>query len=198
MVVFFSGRGIRKGGAPRRPPMIAALVLFGLSVSLESTNPDTVRRAVRLAVPQLIAGATGHIEKRSCFACHNQVYPALALVAAGKRGITIPDDFFSGQAEHIVEFLTENKKHFLAGRGTGGQAATAAYALLTLELAGHKPDDTTAAVAQYLVGFEPSRDYWRIAANRPPTESSDFTSTYAAMRVLRTYGAADDAEKIAR
>ena len=178
--------------------MIAALVLFCLSIPLENAKPDPVRRAVRLAVPQLVAGAAGHIEKRSCFACHNQAYPALALVAAGKRGITIPDDFFSNQAEHIVEFLTENKKHFLSGRGTGGQAATAAYALLTLELAGHKPDDTTAAVAQYLVGFEPSRDYWRIAANRPPTESSDFTSTYVAMRVLRTYGAADDAEKIAR
>jgi hypothetical protein len=178
--------------------MIAALVLLGLSIPLENAKPDPVRKAVRLAVPQLVAGATGHVEKRSCFACHNQAYPALALAAAVKRGIAIPDDFFTEQAEHIAEFLTENKKHFLAGRGTGGQAATAAYALFTLELAGHKPDDTTAAVAQYLLGFEPTRDYWRMTSNRPPTESSDFTTTYVAMRALRVYGAADDAERIGK
>ena len=176
--------------------MIAALLVFGLSIPAPLAKPDLVEKAVRLAVPQLLAGATGHIEKRSCFACHNQAYPALALVAARKRGMSIPDDFFSSQAEHIAEFLTENKKHFLAGKGTGGQAATAAYALVTLELAGHKPDDTTAAVAQYLLGFEPTRDYWRMTSNRPPTESSHFTTTYVAMRALRTYGSEEDREKI--
>lgn len=178
--------------------MIAALLVFGLSIPAPLAKPDPVEKAVRLAVPQLLAGATGHTEKRSCFACHNQAYPALALVAARKRGITVPDDFFTSQAEHIAEFLTENKKHFLAGKGTGGQAATAAYALFTLELAGHKPDDTTATVAGYLLGFEPSRDYWRMTSNRPPTESSHFTTTYVAMRALRTYGSEDDREKIAK
>ena len=37
-----------------------------------------------------------------------------------------------------------------------------------------------------------------MTSNRPPTESSDFTTTYTAMRALRVYGAKDDKETIAR
>jgi hypothetical protein len=178
--------------------MIAALVLFGLSIPSDALREDTVRKAVRRAVPQLLAGATGHIEKKSCFACHNQAYPAMALVAAKEHGISLPDDFFTGQADHIVQFFGGHIRDFQAGKGTGGQAATAAYALLTLELAGHKPDETTAAMAKYLVGFQPSHDYWRMTSHRPPTESSHFTTTYVAMRALRTYGSPDDRDRIAK
>jgi hypothetical protein len=181
--------------------MIAAVVLFshlGLAIPLPPAKADPVRAAVRVAIPQLLAGATGHADKKSCFACHNQAYPALALSVARARGFSVPEDFFKGQAEHITEFLGSHRKDFLAGKGTGGQTATAAFALLTLELAGHQPDDTTAAVAQYLLNFEPTRDYWRMTSNRPPTESSHFTTTYVVMRALRTYGAIDDKEKIAK
>jgi len=178
--------------------MIAAIVLFGLAIPLPPAKADPVRRAVRVAVPQLIAGASGHADKKSCFACHNQAYPALALSAAKARGFDVPIEFFQRQAEHITDFLTANKKEFLAGKGTGGQAATAAYALVTLELAGHKPDDTTAAVAGYLLQFDTKRDHWRMTSNRPPTEASDFTTTYTAMRALHAYGAKDDHERIAR
>jgi hypothetical protein len=177
--------------------MFAALLL-ALAVPVSFANPDPVRQAVRVAVPQLLAGAMGHSDKKSCFACHNQAFPALALSAAHSRGFAVPGQFFARQGEHIAEFLASNKKEFLAGKGTGGQAATAAYALFTLELVGHEPDEATAAVAQYLLGFEPTRDHWRTTSNRPPTESSDITTTYVAMRALRTYGAKLDKEKIAK
>ena len=42
--------------------MIATLVLFGLSIPLPPPKPDPIRSAVSLAVPQLVAGATGHAE----------------------------------------------------------------------------------------------------------------------------------------
>src|SRR6478752_4024082 len=116
-----------------------AAILFALAVPVSFANPDQVRQAVRLAVPQLLAGATGHSDMKSCFACHNQAYPALALSAAQTRGFAVPGPFFTRQGEHIAEFLASNKKEFLAGKGTGGQAATAAYALFTLELVGHEP-----------------------------------------------------------
>src|SRR5262245_12520334 len=174
-----------------------AVVLFGFSIPVP-TQPDPVRVAVKAAVPQLVAGASGHADQKSCFACHNQAYPAVALSLARDRGFDVPEKFFAAQAEHIADFLASNKKAFLEGKGTGGQTATASFALLTLELAGHKPDDTTDAVVEYLLKFEPTRDHWRTNANRPPTESSDFTTTYAAMRGLRTYGPKAEKERIAK
>ena len=176
--------------------MIASFVAFALSLPLPPVQPETVQGAIRKAIPQLVAGATGHADKKSCFACHNQAFPAVALSAARSRGLTVPDDFFDRQAEHITDFLAANKADFLSGKGTGGQAGTAAYALFTLELAGHKPDETTAAVARYILNFEPKRDHWRMTSNRPPTESSDFTATFTALRALKTYGSKDDRETI--
>ena len=132
--------------------MIATLVLFGLSIPLPPAKPDPVRAAVRLAVPQLVAGATGHAEKKSCFACHNQAYPALALAAARDARLRHPGGLLLETRPNTSPSSSPtNKKQFLDGKGTGGQTATASYALFTLELAGHKPDDTTAAVAQYLL-----------------------------------------------
>jgi len=143
-------------------------VVFGFSTLISLANP--ARTAVASAVPRLVAGAAGHAEQKSCFACHNQAYPLLALSAARDRGFDVPKEFFKAQREHVAEFLASNKKPFGEGKGTGGQAATASYALFTLELAGHAPDETTAVVAEYLLNFEPARDHWRTTSNRPPPE----------------------------
>src|SRR5262245_49680661 len=97
-----------------------AIVLFGFSIPLPPAKPDPVRTAVETALPTLVAGATGHADQKSCFACHNQAYPALALTAARDRGFAVPEKYFAAQAEHITEFLAASKKQFLEGKGTGG------------------------------------------------------------------------------
>jgi len=175
--------------------MVPVLVVLGFSIPLPA-NP--VHTAVASAVPRLVSGAKGHAEQKTCFACHNQAYPMLALTAARDRGHELPTQFLKTQGEHIAAFLAANKERFRDGRGTGGAAATAAFALFTLDLAGYAPDDSTAAVAEYLLKFPGDRDHWRTGSNRPPTEASHFTITYLAMRVLRKYGVADDKEKIAK
>jgi len=171
-------------------------LVVGFSIPLSTIKADPVRTAVAIAVPRLIAGASGHTEQKTCFACHNQATPTLALSAARARGIDVPKKFFDSQAEHIAGFLATHKEDFRAGRGTGGQAATAGYALFTLELAGHLPDDTTAAVAEYLLKFQPKLDHWGTTSNRPPTEASHFTTTYFAVRSLKIWGAKADQERI--
>jgi hypothetical protein len=179
-----------------RNSMIFTFLALGIAIPIPPLKPDPVRLAVVAAVPRLLAGAEGHAEQKTCFACHNQSTPALALAAAQARGINIPKKFFTTQAEHIAAFLATNKEDFRAGKGTGGQATTAGYALFTLELDGHQPDDTTAAVAEYLLKFQSNRDHWQTTADRPPTESSHFTTTYFAIRGLKFWGAKADREQI--
>src|SRR5580700_9900335 len=105
--------------------MIFAALALAFSMLPPTVKADPVRTAVVAAVPKLVAGASGHAEQKTCFACHNQATPALALTAARDRGFDIPKKFFSDQAEHIAGFLGTNKEEFRAGKGTGGQAATA-------------------------------------------------------------------------
>ncbi|MBN9121076.1 MAG: hypothetical protein J0I06_18310, partial [Planctomycetes bacterium] len=145
------------------------------------------RAAVERAVAPLRKGASGHAEQKTCFACHNQATPMLAFATSKDRGFDLSADLFQSQAEHIIGFLDTNRERFKDGRGTGGAAATAGYALFTLELAGHKADDNTAAAVGYLLKTQADRDHWRTPSSRPPTEASDFTTTYLALRALRVW-----------
>lgn len=158
-------------------------------------QPAATRLAVAKALPVLRAAADGHVEKRSCYGCHNQAFPVMAFHAAAGKGFEPSGTLFAEQAEHVLRFLAENKEKFRTGQGTGGQVDTAGYALLTLELAGHKPDDRTEAVAEYLVKTQADRGYWKTVSNRPPSEASDFTATYLALRGLRVWGGKEQKER---
>jgi hypothetical protein len=182
--------------------MLIALAVLSLPFSqlAPPSPPRDARTAVEAALLPLKKGASGHAEQKTCFACHNQATPMLAFATAKARGFGVPADLFASQAEHVAGFLESNRERFKDGRGTGGGAATASYALFTLELAGHEADDATAAVAEYLLKNQADRDHWRTGSNRPPTEASDFTTTYLALRALRVWGPAAklDAAKVTK
>jgi hypothetical protein len=161
-------------------------------------TPANVRAATERALPLLVKAAEGHVAKQTCFACHNQALPMLAFHAARRHGFAVSDDDLEEQTEFIATFLGKNKEKFRKGEGTGGQVDTAGYAMLTLELGGHKPDETTAAVAAYLLKYQADKDHWRVTSNRPPSEVSNFTTNYLALRGLRVFGTADQKEAIAK
>lgn len=181
--------------------MLAALLTCALLPPAppprEKPEPPA-RLAAGRALPLLVKAAEGHVEQRSCFACHNQALPVMAFAAAKARGFDLPADLLSGQTEHIAAFLTANVEKFRKGEGTGGQADTAGYALLTLELGGHKPDEVTEAVAEYLLKTQAGRDHWRTTSTRPPSEASDFTPTYLALRGLRVWATPAQKERAAK
>ena len=183
--------------------MLSTLVLAALALprfTPATPTPQEVRTAVEAALPPLKKGAAGHVEQKTCFACHNQALPVLALAAATDRGFTVPPELFKSQADHVASFIESNRTRFADGSGTGGQVDTAGYALLTLELAGHKPDENTAAVVQFLLKAQSDRDHWRSSGNRPPSEASDFSATYLAVRALKFWAPPTkaDATKVAK
>jgi hypothetical protein len=178
--------------------MLSMLLLVTIpfpNLSPAAPNPKDVRAAVEAALPLLKKGATGHAEQKTCFACHNQALPMLAFNAATGRGFTIPAALLTGQVDHISSFLETNRARFKDGLGTGGAVDTAGYALLTLELAGHKPDENTAAVIEFLLKTQADRDHWRTSGFRPPSEASDFSTTYLAIRGLKFWGPPASADK---
>lgn len=173
--------------------------MLALALAWVATTPDAaIRAAVGRALPPLVAGAEGHVEKRSCFACHNQTFPLLAFDAARSRGFAVADEVFETQADHTLAFLAENRDKFRSGAGTGGQVDTAGSALWALELTGAEADENTEAVAEYLLKTQPKNAHWRTTSNRPPTEASHFTATYLAVRGLKAWGTDDQQERIDR
>jgi hypothetical protein len=179
----------------------AVTVSLALVIELRATEPDPTVETIRLAVvkslPLLEKGARGSMqERKQCFTCHNQGLPIMALTTARSRGLTIDDEHLQTQVKFIAEFLGKNKEKYLLGKGQGGQVDTAGYALWTLDNGGWKPDETTAAVTEYLLLFQKDSEHWRSQSRRPPSEQSVFTSTYLALRGLKTFGTSQQKERI--
>jgi hypothetical protein len=180
----------------------AALLLLSAPVAHADDPKPADTRALRAAVARglapLLEGSRGHIAQKTCFACHNQAVPLLALTTARARGFDVPADHADEQATFIADFLDGNRENYLRGKGQGGQADTAAYALWTLELAGRPADETTAAVVEYLLLHNKDLPAWRTGSNRPPSEASNFTVTFFSLRALHQWGTAAQQGRIAR
>ena len=131
---------------------------------------EAIRTAVEKSLPLLVKGAQGSMEKRAnCFTCHNQALPVLALTTASTRGFAVDADMLRRQLEFTAGVLEKNRSGYLEGRGQGGQADTAGTALWALENGGWKPDATTAAVAEFLLGYQNDAGHWTPSSRRPPT-----------------------------
>jgi len=146
-----------------------------------------LQAAVQKALPLITKGAIGHREQRTCFACHNQGTPILALTTARAHGFVVDEEELGRQCKFIQEFLGRNKAEYLQGKGQGGQADTAGHALMALELGKWQPDDATGAVAEYLLLHQVDSDHWSGASSRPPSEGSPFTTTFVSLRGLAAF-----------
>lgn len=181
---------------------LTALITLTLAVRLSGAErlvPSAdLKAAVARALPPLTKGAAGHRENKTCFACHNQGLPIMAMTTARERGVAIDAEELKGQLKAIAEFLGENRARYLGGKGQGGQADTAGYALVTLELGGWRADETTAAVTKYLLLRDADLDHWRANSPRPPSEGSNFTTSYVALRGLAAFRTADQQEQFER
>jgi uncharacterized protein (TIGR03067 family) len=161
-------------------------------------SPEKVKAAVGKVLPLLLKGAEGHVAAKTCFACHNQAIPLLALTTARERGFAVRDEDLKKQFQFIAAFLEQHRQNYRQGKSHPGQPDTAGYALFTLELGGWKPDAATEAVVEYLLLHDKDLDHWRAAGDRPPSSGSDITATALALRALRKWGVPGQKERIAR
>lgn len=184
--------------------MAGLIVLMLMAISTvvraeDGPSPDVIKAAVAKSLPLLEKGAKGSMEQRKqCFTCHNQGLPIMALVTAQSRGFAIDTEHLQTQLKFTADFLGKNKQKYLEGKGQGGQTDTAGYALWTLDNGGWKPDETTAAVAEYFLQWQSDSAHWRPQSRRPPTEQSLFTSSFVALRGLKSFGTSDQKERIDR
>jgi squalene cyclase len=182
--------------------MATILIMVACSLAFPAEDPDSpkpeaIHAAVEKALPLILKSTAEYPESRDCFSCHHQAVPVLALSAAKERGFTVPAEAIGDPVEHTEADLRGSLESYRKGDGQGGGVTRAGYALLTLEVGGIKPDEVTDAVAEYLLKKDESRDHWKGSSNRPPSEASEFTSTYLALRALAAYGKAGQRDRIA-
>lgn len=178
--------------------MFAVIAATLLVPSIRVPEPAAVRKAAERALPLLAKAASTHAEKKTCFGCHNQAFPAVAFAAGRDRGFDVAKKLIESQSEHIHDFLTTNRDAYKSGKGTGGQVDTAGWALHTLAALGREPDDTTTAVVEYLLQKDESKGNYRCSSDRPPSESSSFGTNYVAVHGLQKWATTEQKERAAK
>jgi hypothetical protein len=173
----------------------AVLFLMGTVITpagAEGTDPtpEAIRSAIGRAIPPILRSTEVYPEHRDCFSCHHQAVPALALSLARARGFAIEGETLQALAEHTLADLESGLEDYKKGRGQPGGTTRAGYALFTLDTLGHSRSEVTDAVTGYFLEADKDRDHWRTRSNRPPSEASDFTSSYLAVRGLQAFGPA--------
>jgi N-acyl-D-amino-acid deacylase len=116
------------------------------------------------------------------------------LTAAQERDFRVEKRLLADQVEFTLASFRPKLESIRKGQGVPGGNTMSAYALVTLEAGGHKPDETTAGLVEYLFLRQREDGAWPGVADRPPSEGSAFTGTAFAIRSLKAYGVAAASE----
>ena len=177
-------------------PVLVACLSAVPTADNNPIEPQAVRQSVEKALPLILKSTEEYPMSRDCFSCHHQAVPALALSISREKGFAVPDDAVAALVEHTEADLRTALDSYRKGTGQAGGVTRAGYALFTLEIGGQQHNEITDAVVKYLLKRDENRNHWHTSSNRPPSEASDFTSTYLALRALEAYGQEEQTDRI--
>jgi squalene cyclase len=184
-----------------RGSSVAALLIALLTMPQKtrggSPSAEEIRSAVERSLPLIARSAKQYTGYRDCFSCHHQAVPVVALSLAKARGFSVDSSLIRAQMKHTEADLSTAAESYKKGEGQPGGVTRAGYALWTLEAGGWESDETTSAVVEFLLKRDENRGHWSTSSNRPPSEASSFTSTFLAIRGLKSFGRPDQRERIA-
>ena len=116
-----------KRGCPPQTRMVFiwTLVLVATACPAFAATPagrEKLRGAIERAIPLLEKSSAGSADNRTCFTCHHQALPVMALHEARGRGLAIDEQNFRKQVEHTRKHLERGRANYERGKGQGGQA----------------------------------------------------------------------------
>ena len=170
-----------------------ALLLPALAWSDEPPPPDaaTVRTAVERGLRIVEKAARSYPEHRSCFSCHHQTLPMLAMATAWRKGLPVDLELLAAQADFTRKSFAGESADLERGTDIGGASLTVAYGLWALDIAGAKGDALSTSMVRFLLLNQASDGSWQRSTSRPPLEDSNFTCTILAVYYGRKLASPD-------
>lgn len=174
------------------------LVGVAKSVAAQET-PQSLRTRASAARGLLILqrAARAYPEHESCFSCHHQALPLLAMTTARSAGLAADN----ATQNEIVDFtrrsFEERRERLAKGQSIGGRSATVGYGLWTFALQNEPASPITSAMTEFLLAQQTAEGAWSPPSHRPPLESSKVSCTVLARHVLRRYAESDARDRVA-
>jgi len=176
-----------------RGVLCCAVVLRALSGAGSPASSSELGPPVSRSLALLAKSAQTYTEQRTCFSCHHQTLPVLALQQARGQGFEVAAKEIQRQLAFTQRFFADRRTQVAMGKDVPGGPFTAGYALLALGENHWPRDDTTDALVEYLTRHQAADGSWWIVPHRHPMEQSMFTATALSLRGLQLYGLTDKA-----
>ncbi len=177
---------------------LAAVILLTCSIAIaalpaSADDEQQLRKATIRAVRLIEQTSAKFLETRKCFTCHTQTLSTMVLREARRQGFDVNQQNYKRQVERALEFHS-----LIKSRKPGGiRVDTVGYALWALDIGQHAPDGVTEDMTWYLLNYQKDLGHWKTTVHRPPTEASDFSTNYVAIRALNRYGTPEQRKEIA-
>jgi hypothetical protein len=174
---------------------------------LGESAPPSAQAAVEKSLPLLQRGADSWFDNTECISCHHQGMIVSTTALAKERGFPIDEKLARRQIEtitgkdHRFSSLKDALKSVdarLRADFQGGLALRAGLFLSALVDAGWKPDNYTEVAVRVVAESQWVDGRWNHGMPRSPIESSDFSATAFAVRVLPVYAPQEQADVIAQ
>lgn len=179
---------------------LTAILLITISISAVAVGADpdsTTQAAIERGLTVLERGAGAYPGNQSCFSCHHQTLPMLAMTTARDAGLKFNRELFDGQLKFTRKSFDERKARLSKGEHVGGRAATVSFGLWTLSIAEDSPDDLAAAMTAYLLSIQQPDGRWKPPSNRPPLEVSSVSCTVLSAMGIKRFASQDQQEQVA-
>ena len=149
------------------------------------------RVSLNRSVERLLEVAPTFLDKTpaGCISCHHNAMPALAAVAARRKGIDVNEPRAQKNVDDMLTFFKSSVPRMLLGDpAVGGEAVTAGYVQMALAAEGHPLDTVTATTTHWLLARQMPDGRWLgNGVNRPPSEYSTISHTALAVGGLKSY-----------
>lgn len=175
--------------------LAVALSLWWFAGPSDRLGAEAVKPAIEKGLRRIQTGAANYLKNSACYSCHHQAAAVAVITSARNRGFTVEDKQLANQIEFTLESFRPFGEQIKKGRGIPGGNTMAAYALLSLEQAGHKADEVTALLIEFLLLRQKADGSSPALMPRPPSEGSSFTNTALVLRALRKWPAKEPAQQ---
>lgn len=175
-----------------------AAILCGLLGGAWSVRGAELPVELERTLTLLAKSAQTYTQQRTCFSCHHQTLPVLALQQAHGQGFEVPEEAIQRQLAFTQRFFADRRAQVAMGKDVPGGPFTAGYALLVLGENQWPRDKTTDALVQYLKGHQGDDGSWWIVPHRHPMEQSLFTATALSLRGLQLYALTKESTSAAK
>jgi ankyrin repeat protein len=183
-----------------RPEFIDALQRAGATPALTPPPPSSMaairdndaRAAIERSIPLLQRSGVTFFEKGGCLSCHHNYLGAKTTRMLRERGLPHDPVLEAREKRMLVEETLHSREQALQGFGVGGGLTLpVGYQMIALADFEQPADAATDALVRMIRRAQLADGHWS-TANRPPSESSQFTATAVSLRALQLYGNPND------